>query len=161
MSGLTVKYFMWSYQPHFQSSAERSARELFNHLLPELDTSLFLVGIKVCENEKRLPLCVEPDHCTVQPSAFETIEREFQKTLENDDRSKMIYSNPTAEKRVHERIRTQSMARAIEKCCAAARATESHIHCLGFRPGWSITWYPAYSALTELRASHRWYSPMT
>ncbi len=120
MSGLTVKYFMWSYQPHFQSSAERSARELFNHLLPELDTSLFLVGIKVCENEKRLPLCVEPDHCTVQPSAFETIEREFQKTLENDDRSKMIYSNPTAEKRVHERIRTQSMARAIEKCCAAA-----------------------------------------
>jgi hypothetical protein len=127
MSGPTVKYFMWGYQPHFQSSAARSAHELFNQLLPELDASLFLVGIRVHEHEGRLPACVEPDHCTVQPDAFDAIETELQIALQNDERSTMMYSDPAAAKRVYARLRVQSLARAIEKCCAAAPGQQSRL----------------------------------
>jgi DisA bacterial checkpoint controller nucleotide-binding len=127
MSGFTVKYFMWSYQPLFQMSAERSAQDLFRKLCPELDISLFLVGIRTIENEARLPVCVEPDHSNVQPSAFNNIVNELQIALDNDDRSNMMYSHPIAAERVHESLQTQSLARAIEKCCALAPSQENRI----------------------------------
>jgi hypothetical protein len=118
---------MWGYQPHFQSSAERSAKMLFDQILPELNTSLFLVGIKVHEHEGSLPVCVEPDYCIIQPEAFDTIESEFQIALKNDERSTMSYSHPVAAKRVYASLQVQSLARAIEKCCSVATGQQTRM----------------------------------
>ncbi|MEN6458785.1 MAG: diadenylate cyclase [Thermoguttaceae bacterium] len=127
MSRLSVKYFMWAYQPHFQSIAESRTQELFDHLLPALDTSLFLVGVKVSEREDRLPICVEPDHYDVQPSAFVALDSELQNVLDNDERSKMMYSDAEAAKRVHARLQLQSLARAIERCCNSGSGQEHRL----------------------------------
>lgn len=118
---------MWSYQDHFQISAKRSAEILFNNLLPDLDTSLFLVGIESNDHEDKLKICIEPNHCPIQPCNFEYIIDEQERIIELNPRSRMCYSNPDAAKRVHSRIRNESLARAIEKRCSETAGQENRL----------------------------------
>lgn len=127
MAGLSVKYYMWGYQPHFQLSAENSAKKLFRRLHPELDVALFLVGVKLRSKDDRHDVCIEPDHYVIQPSDLGDISQAWRDAVESDERSKMMYSNADAAKRVRERLENQSLARAIEQQCQVASGQENRV----------------------------------
>jgi hypothetical protein len=66
----SVKYFMWPYQPHFQSHAEVAACCVLGKLDKDLKARLFVVGFLEEKREKRHQICVVPDDCVFQPDIF-------------------------------------------------------------------------------------------
>jgi hypothetical protein len=65
--GYQLKYFMWSYQLHFQINAEQDARSVFRKLDARFSPRVFLVGFQETPREGSEPICVAPDDCVYQP----------------------------------------------------------------------------------------------
>jgi len=66
----TIELFMWGYQEHFRTSAERFAGQIFSNLDKNLKPKVFLVGILSEDREDSHPVCVEPEDCGYNPDLF-------------------------------------------------------------------------------------------
>lgn len=128
MSNYSVQYFMWSFQWHFQASAESSSKELFEELLPGTSPRVLLVGLLEESKPDRLPVCVEPDHCPIQPDAFKDLAQLVVEELKNDPRRGMLYSHPVAAERVHTRKLQEAHVRAIARCCEDSKAEPDSVY---------------------------------
>ena len=109
-----IKLLMWGYQVHFRLNAEVFANAVFNELDKNLKPKVFLVGILSEEMENRHPICIEPEDGPYNPGMF----NDFQKIVDSmetlDERSRMFYSDPNAEKRVRLGIKFDALKNAIK-----------------------------------------------
>jgi len=114
----TIDQFMWGYQSHFASSAERFAEKLFGQLDPKLFSNVSLLGFLQDEIENRHAICVEPEDCGYTQKTFSnTIELAAQ-LLKVDPGKSLFHSHPIAQKNHNIRLQYNSMRKSIKECIA-------------------------------------------
>ena len=92
---------MWGYQPHFRISAQSLAERIFNQVDKRLEPKVFLVGVLVAEMKDRYPICIEPEDCGYDVSAFESVLNTEKSQSEKNEI--VIHSHPEVEKRYEKR----------------------------------------------------------
>ena len=74
----TITHFMWRYQQRFRHAVEREAERVLESLKPGLEPKLFLVGVRVNDDETLKPACVEPEiHHWAQSADFYVLVSHF------------------------------------------------------------------------------------
>lgn len=66
-------YYIWGFQPHFETSVEMAAKSLFKKLDPEIRPNTFLVAINSGKPSDQPAAVVEPEDHGVQPDDFKSI----------------------------------------------------------------------------------------
>lgn len=93
---MSVKYFMWPYQPHFQIMAQVGYRSLLEKLDPQLESCVFLLGFLIEPRRDRFPICVSPDDFELQPDTFENVPDIAQELGKFDMKTDGLRSHPKA-----------------------------------------------------------------
>lgn len=70
---LSVKYFMWPYQLHFQAISQIEIQQLLRRLHVQSESRVFMVGFLDKESGKGHPICIVPDEFEISPSSFVTV----------------------------------------------------------------------------------------
>jgi hypothetical protein len=101
----TITHFIWGYQKHFRVSHEHCAQQLFLHLDPELEPSIFIVGIRAATSDKPFPACIEPeDEFWIQSEDLDhTLEMAAALRAEYPE-AQMFHSHPLAQQREDETL---------------------------------------------------------
>jgi hypothetical protein len=117
---LTVKYFMWGYQPHFRFQVQHEARKLLQKFDPRFNPKVFLVGFRSRERADRLPICVEPDDCEYQPEVFAHVAEATKQLEQADPERSAFHSHPIAQANHEKRIRLRALRQAVQQAVEAA-----------------------------------------
>jgi len=111
---LTLKYFMWGYQPHFRVSLKTKAEDLFGSLSPKLIPEVFLIG-KLTEDIPNFhPICPEPeDVCDIK--IFDELDLAISEIAKADPRRNLHHSHPIAEENHQEGMRKRWLKEGVLK----------------------------------------------
>lgn len=110
---VALKYYMWSYQYHFQIGLKTEAEALFRQLDPGFAPHVFLVGFREKPMQDRLPICVAPDDCEYQPKVFEGVPTVAEHLDRNDPEHHCFHSHPKAQENHLLRIKRRALQTAV------------------------------------------------
>jgi hypothetical protein len=123
----SLKYFMWGYQPHFQSAVEIDAKSLFTRLDPKFKPRVFLVGVLGEHREDRYPICIEPGDCGYEVESFSSVRELASEIWLKDPRSQLIHTLPRAQVKHDEDVRNRSLREAIETLVKRQAQSDEYI----------------------------------
>jgi hypothetical protein len=103
-------HFMWGYQRHFRHAVEREAERVLDALKPGLGARAFLVGVRLEENGRLPPACVEPEnHPWARSADFAGVLAEASADPPAQPDPRLLPSHPT----LRERERQKRFRRAV------------------------------------------------
>ena len=114
MGEFSVKYFMWSFQPHFKLSAELSLQAVVKKLDPRIRSRLQLVGFLTEETDHEHPICVCPDDAIYQPETFAHTLRQAKHLGSYDPMKDGFHGHPIAQEHMVCRIANSGFCSAIK-----------------------------------------------
>jgi hypothetical protein len=112
---MTLKYFMWGFQTHFQGLAESNAERVLQRLDKRFKPRVFLVGFLMQERNDRLAVCVAPDDCPFQPTLFATTLQRAALIEKADPANNSFHMHPRAHEMHLERIKLRAIMRAVKE----------------------------------------------
>lgn len=111
----TIDLFMWGYQRHFQTSAQRAAKNLFHKIDPDLEAKTFLLGLVRTPGEDKHPVCLEPEDCGWRPDAFASVRKYSEHFLAVDGQENVVAGTESHMKSIQIRRRRRADALAVSK----------------------------------------------
>ena len=117
---MTLKYFMWGYQPHFRQSAKALAGRLFDHLDLRLSPEVFLVGFIRQAEEGWYDICLEPEHPGVTVDQFDEIKAKTAALMQTDPQAKLWHTDSSAQARSDAFVARRSLSAAVQQTLAVA-----------------------------------------
>ncbi len=115
MNDNVIKLFMWGYQRHFRVGFQVSAENLFNEVDKNLMPKVFLLGVLVEKKEDSHEICLEPEDCGYNVSAFSQLNllaRELEKVNEE---AYLFHTHPIAQANHDKRVSNKAYIEAIGK----------------------------------------------
>lgn len=122
-----LKYFMWGYQPHFQSIASSRAEDLLGEFDADFNASMFLVGVLESKRDDRIPVCVEPQDSRYQEQLNGLPEEAAR--LANVDPDRMCISNPLAADRYERSRQLHHLQEAIRRRVSSLSDDKVRVFC--------------------------------
>jgi hypothetical protein len=116
-----ITHFIWEYQQHFRSSVEIGAERILNSLAPNLEPEVFLVGVRVNDDERLRPACVEPElHHWAESASLYDVLRDVEPIKRSYPESEMFHSHPIAQanedRQLFRRALRDAVLRRLEGC---------------------------------------------
>jgi hypothetical protein len=88
---------MWGYQEHFRNGFAIEVERTLNALTPNLAPEVFLIGVRVSDDNRLRPACVEPEvHHWAESASFYDVLRDVDEIQRSYPESQMLHSHPTA-----------------------------------------------------------------
>src|SRR5215213_6743180 len=89
---------MWGYQEHFRSAFAIEVERTLNALTPNLAPEVFLIGVRVRDDNRLRPACVEPEvHHWAESAAFYDVLRDVDEIQRSYPESQTPHAHPTAQ----------------------------------------------------------------
>jgi hypothetical protein len=112
-AGVTLKYFMWGYQPHARISMSVAAERIFDALAPSLHPTVQLIGFLDGEREGRHPICVEPDDEGFGPDELSGVKALAETLQASGDGMSYFHPSQAVAERFEERDRRTYLKKAL------------------------------------------------
>lgn len=111
---LSIKHFMWGYQPNFRLKTRIRAESIFQSLDPRFNPEVFLVGVLVQEQEGCYPACVEPENnFWIESEAFNGALERAKAIVPSFPESELFHSHPLVQKWEDERLLKKALQESI------------------------------------------------
>lgn len=130
----TITHFMWGYQAHFRSGLEVSTRRVIEDLNIDLNPEVCLVGVRIVDDGRLHPACVEPEHHHwAESSTLYDVLEDVPALIDSYPESKLTQSHPIAQANDQQRLYRRAIRDAIlnrlnanSQCPAAIRLYASY-----------------------------------
>lgn len=114
--GMSIKHFMWGYQPHFRIEQRCNAERLFQALDRNFKPEIFLVGILAESQEDRFQACVEPeDDFWIISEKFNDVSLLSETLRQQYPEAQMLHSHPLAQQGHDEGLLKRSIRDAVKQ----------------------------------------------
>src|SRR5688572_28916276 len=93
-----ITHFMWGYQEHFRNGFAVEVERTLNALTPHLAPEVFLIGVRVIDDNRLRPACVEPEvHHWAESATFYDVLRDVDEIQRSYAESQTFHPHPTAQ----------------------------------------------------------------
>ncbi len=125
---MSIRHFMWGYQPHFRIEQQCDAERLFQALDKGFEPEVFLVGILAEPSADRFKACVEPeDDFWITSEEFDNVLFLAGTLQKRYPEAKMLHSHPLAQQRQDEYLVKRSIRDAIHQTIDTCRSKPKDI----------------------------------
>jgi hypothetical protein len=101
----TIKHFMWGYQRHFRTGVEYEAERILDSLKTGLEPKVFLIGVRIRDDQTLMPACVEPEiHHWAQSDDQYDVLGDIDAIREGFPESQLFHSDPIAQANADDRL---------------------------------------------------------
>ncbi|WP_433772943.1 DNA integrity scanning protein DisA nucleotide-binding domain protein [Bacillus wiedmannii] len=109
--------YIWGFQPHFQSSINTTAEQIFNELRLDLNPKVWVVGIWAEDNgiDNPYPVDITTIDTPFKPELFSEVNGIANDIYDNDPNRLMLISNERAERKYHHRLKLQAKVKAMNQ----------------------------------------------
>ena len=116
--GTPLKYFMWAHQHSTRDNIQHYAEELFQKISPKLKPQIFLLGIlreEIGDSYVHHPICIQPEHCEIDPTLFTDVDNVANSIWENDERRHVLHAMPYIHENYHDNVKRDSIRSAVQQ----------------------------------------------
>jgi len=116
-----IEHFMWGYQQHFRIGLDAGTKRILNAVKPGLQPEVFLIGIRIGDDGRSKPACVEPEvHHWAPSAAFYDILKDVEAIQKSYSDYDLLHSLQIAqeihERRLFRRAVRDAVLRRLESC---------------------------------------------
>jgi hypothetical protein len=133
---MSIKQFMWGFQPHFRHGLERVAGDVFERIGLGLGARAFLVGF-TDDAAQAFPVCFEPETDPLAAADLSSVVTDGRQRYEASDEARMWYGSRRHHERIHRGYQDSFRADALRD--ALTRSAE----------GAGLTFFVGSSALVD------------
>lgn len=110
----TITHFMWGYQRHFRHAVESEASRILDSLKPGLISGVFLVGVRISDDNTLMPACVEPEiHHWAQSADLYDVLGDVASIRQGYPESRLFHSHPAAQANADDQLFRRALRDAV------------------------------------------------
>ena len=89
--------------------------ELFGELSQRLEPVVFLIGLRIEEQEGFHPVCIEPERCGIDVNLFSNVDKLADCIYSNDPRKDVVVGDPTLRQRLEDDLKMDCLRKAVKQ----------------------------------------------